>query len=610
MATLLYANNAVSRLRAATDAVSTSIQLPTGDGVKFPVPGVDEFFKLTLEDRRNGTMEICHCTGNALDILTVVRGQEGTVGTDFLVGAVAANRVTAGTLQYFQDAIEEAGGYSTVEADARFANVAGDTMTGQLNGITPVAAGNLTRKDYVDTQVATRAPTVHTHTIAQVTDLQTSLDAKVDDAPTDGAMYGQISGNWAVIDWTNVAGKPATFPPTLPITTAGVTGLDAALALKLEDAPSDGEQYSRKDGAWEQFTIPAPAPAVGLVDVSDSAPVSPIDKQLWWKSSTGALLIRYNDGDTIQWVQVNSQPGSVGEAPLDGQNYARKDGGWAVTAGGGGGAITEAPTDGLNYLRKGSTAGWTAGLPLTGGTITGQLAVNNYSSFTYSVVGYTMQVNNPLGNAAAGGLIAYSASIYGILGYGNQYSLYGNGALYVGVGQFSSTLTVNGILWATGSAGSTTANGANCYINPAGNIHRSTSSMRFKKDIEPLEDPHADKVLELAPIFYRPGENTVDRQDWSRYGFGAEDVFAIDPRFVVSEKVPLLNEDGTPQFEEFEDELIDPADPKKRIVNKRKGRMRMSETEVPVHLDLNAIIAALLSVVKRQEARIAALEAR
>jgi len=35
-------------------------------------------------------------------------------------------------------------------ADARYVNLTGDTMTGQLKGITPVAAADLTRKDYVD----------------------------------------------------------------------------------------------------------------------------------------------------------------------------------------------------------------------------------------------------------------------------------------------------------------------------------------------------------------------------------------------------------------------------------------------------------------------------
>lgn len=55
----------------------------------------------------------------------------------------------------------------------------GDTMTGNLTApaVLVSSAQNtsvnaLTRKDYVDSQVATRAPTAHTHTVADITDLK------------------------------------------------------------------------------------------------------------------------------------------------------------------------------------------------------------------------------------------------------------------------------------------------------------------------------------------------------------------------------------------------------------------------------------------------------
>ena len=40
---------------------------------------------------------------------------------------------------------------------ADYVEKAGDTMTGQLKGITPVAAEDLTRKDYVDTKAVDEA---------------------------------------------------------------------------------------------------------------------------------------------------------------------------------------------------------------------------------------------------------------------------------------------------------------------------------------------------------------------------------------------------------------------------------------------------------------------
>ena len=56
------------------------------------------------------------------------------------------------------------------------------------------------------------------------------------EAPTDGQQYGRQSAGWTVIapnpTWTTLTGKPATFPPTLPILESDVTNLVSDLALK------------------------------------------------------------------------------------------------------------------------------------------------------------------------------------------------------------------------------------------------------------------------------------------------------------------------------------------------------------------------------------------
>jgi len=81
-----------------------------------------------------------------------------------------------------------------------------------------------------------------------------------------------------------------------------------------------------------------------------------------------------------------------------------------------------------------------------------------------------------------------------------------------------------------------TASGANMYVwtgsNPqSGLVFISTSSARYKTDIEDVWDDKVDNVLKLRPIWYR--SNTEhDRKDWSWYGFIAEEVEAIEPRLV------------------------------------------------------------------------------
>ena len=42
------------------------------------------------------------------------------------------------------------------------------------------------------------------------------------------------------------------------------------------------------------------------VVISDNAPSSPNDGDLWWESDTGQLKIYYNDGDSQQWVDANA----------------------------------------------------------------------------------------------------------------------------------------------------------------------------------------------------------------------------------------------------------------------------------------------------------------
>lgn len=50
----------------------------------------------------------------------------------------------------------------------------------------------------------------------------------------------------------------------------------------------------------------ADLPTGGNVSVtsSPSAPLSPQDNDLWWDSSIGKLKIYYNDGDSSQWVDA------------------------------------------------------------------------------------------------------------------------------------------------------------------------------------------------------------------------------------------------------------------------------------------------------------------
>ncbi len=63
-------------------------------------------------------------------------------------------------------------------------------------------------------------------------------------------------------------------------------------------------------------------------------------------------------------------------------------------------------------------------------------------------------------------------------------------------------------------------------------LARSTSSLRYKHDVEPLDLEKARKLLDVAPIWYR-SRCSQDDPTHSFYGFGAEDVAEVDPRLVL-----------------------------------------------------------------------------
>jgi len=49
------------------------------------------------------------------------------------------------------------------------------------------------------------------------------------------------------------------------------------------------------------------------VTTSDTAPISPEDGDLWWKSDVGALKVYYDDGDSQQWVDAAGTQGALSD---------------------------------------------------------------------------------------------------------------------------------------------------------------------------------------------------------------------------------------------------------------------------------------------------------
>lgn len=65
-------------------------------------------------------------------------------------------------------------------------------------------------------------------------------------------------------------------------------------------SPVDKQVLSYESGKWKNKV------ASGGVTVSEPAPASPIDGDGWFYATDGTLFVRYNDGDSTQWVQPNA----------------------------------------------------------------------------------------------------------------------------------------------------------------------------------------------------------------------------------------------------------------------------------------------------------------
>ena len=91
----------------------------------------------------------------------------------------------------------------------------------------------------------------------------------------------------------------------------------------------------------------------------------------------------------------------------------------------------------------------------------------------------------------------------------------------------------------------TTGSGANVFVQSNGYIQRSTSSIKYKTDVETLEDSYADALLECRPVWYRSTCSTDDPA-YGYWGFIAEEVAEIDPRLVHWKTTnPVQQEDGS-----------------------------------------------------------------
>lgn len=95
------------------------------------------------------------------------------------------------------------------------------------------------------------------------------------------------------------------------------------MAFDFPATPTIGQRYEANgvvfewNGyAWDVLDLGGNA----LVPTEELPPLEPMDGQLWWKSSTGAFYIWYDDGSSAQWVMVYGGVGDVVQKTAETRN--------------------------------------------------------------------------------------------------------------------------------------------------------------------------------------------------------------------------------------------------------------------------------------------------
>jgi hypothetical protein len=147
-------------------------------------------------------------------------------------------------------------------------------------------------------------------------------------------------------------------------------------------------------------------------------------------------------------------------------------------------------------------------------------------------------------------------------------------------------LASNGDLTCPGVFNNTTANAANVVVSTSPFfILRSTSSIKYKTDVETIDDIYSENLLNCRPVWFR-STCTNDNPGWGYWGFIAEEVAEIDPRLVhwkTTESV--TQEDGSLATVEL-------------------------ESPEPESVQYDRFVPHLLNLIKRQQQAIETLEAQ
>lgn len=137
----------------------------------------------------------------------------------------------------------------------------------------------------------------------------------------------------------------------------------------------------------------------------------------------------------------------------------------------------------------------------------------------------------------------------------------------------------------------TTVAAASAGWDASNRLIKSSSSIKYKTQVEDVEKSYSDNVFNLRPVWYR-SKTDADKSEWSWYGLIAEEVAEIDPRLVHWGY-------AQDQYEYIEDGP-----------NQYKTVLKSDAKLTPEGVQYDRIGVLLLNVIKEQKEKIESLENR
>jgi hypothetical protein len=126
---------------------------------------------------------------------------------------------------------------------------------------------------------------------------------------------------------------------------------------------------------------------------------------------------------------------------------------------------------------------------------------------------------------------------------------------------------------------STTATSANMYLFGGYDIGRSTSSARYKTEIENIEQQYVNNIYKMQPRWYR-SLCEKDVKEHSHFGFVAEEMAEIEPRLVhwFKEEDGELRADGV-QYDRITALLVKAMQEQKKIIDELSAKVSALENK-------------------------------